>query len=81
MDWQGWLTLTVVVLSLAALARELAPADVVMMAGLFTLAVAGVLTPEETFAGFSNQAMLSVQKVPLSTWTLLLVRTGVTCYC
>ena len=60
MDWQGWLTLAVVVLCLVAMVRELAAPDLVMMAGLFTLAAAGVLTPTETFIGFANPALAAV---------------------
>jgi len=60
MDWQGWLTLAVVVLCLVAMVRELAAPDLVMMAGLFTLAAAGVLTPTETFIGFANPALATV---------------------
>jgi di/tricarboxylate transporter len=60
MDWQGWLTLAVVVAALAAMVRELARPDLVMMAALFTLAVAGILEPRETFAGFSNEALAAI---------------------
>ena len=60
MDWQGWLTLAVVVLALVAMVREVAAPDLVMMAGLVTLAATGVLTPAETFSGFANPALASV---------------------
>ncbi len=60
LDWQGWLTLAVVVLSLVAMVRELAAPDLVMMAGLFVLAATGVLTPQETFSGFANPALAAV---------------------
>lgn len=60
MDWQGWLTILVVVLMVTAMARELAGPDLILLAGLFTLAAAGVLTPAETFSGFSNPAMATV---------------------
>jgi di/tricarboxylate transporter len=60
MEWQGWLTLTVVALALVAMVRELAAPDLVMMAGLITLAVTGVLTPAETFSGFANPALAAV---------------------
>jgi di/tricarboxylate transporter len=60
MEWQGWLTLAVVAAMILAMVRELAAPDVVMMAALFTLAAAGVLTPRETFAGFANEAMATV---------------------
>jgi hypothetical protein len=60
MDWQGWFTLGVVALCLAAMIREVAGPDLIMMAGLFALAAVGILTPAETFAGFSNQALAAV---------------------
>ncbi|MGI9590995.1 MAG: SLC13 family permease, partial [Myxococcota bacterium] len=60
MEWQGWLTLAVVALALVAMVRELAAPDLVMMAGLVTLAVTGVLTPAETFSGFANPALAAV---------------------
>jgi di/tricarboxylate transporter len=60
MDWQGWFTLGVVVLTLVAMVRELAGPDVVMMAGLFALASVGILTPGETFSGFANPALAAV---------------------
>jgi di/tricarboxylate transporter len=60
LDWQGWLTLGVVVLVLVAMIRGLAAPDLVLMGGLFLLALFGVLTPEETFQGFANPAMATV---------------------
>ena len=60
MEWQGWLTLAVVLLALVAMVREVAAPDLVMMAGLFTLAATGVLTPQETFSGFANPALAAV---------------------
>jgi len=60
MEWQGWLTLAVVVLTLFAMVKELAGPDLVMMAGLFSLAAFGVLTPRETFEGFANPALAAV---------------------
>ncbi len=60
MQWQGWLTLAVVLLTLYAMVKELAEPDLVLMAGLFTLAAFGVLTPLETFKGFANPALAAV---------------------
>jgi len=60
MEWQGWLTLAVVLLTLIAMVKELAGPDLIMMAGLFTLAAFGVLTPRETFEGFANPALAAV---------------------
>ena len=60
MDWQGWFTLAVVLLTLAAMVRGLGAPDIVMMAGLFTLAAFGVLSPTETFMGFANPALAAI---------------------
>ena len=60
MDWQAWLTIAVLVAVLAALVREIASPDLVMLAGLFTLAAVGVLTPAETFQGFANEGLATV---------------------
>ena len=57
MGFDGWLTLTVLVLMVVAMAREAAAPDLIVMAGLFSLAGAGVLTPSETFSGFANPAV------------------------
>ena len=60
LDWQGWLTIGVILLVLVAMIRGIGAPDLVMMGGLFILALAGVLTPEETFSGFANPAMATV---------------------
>lgn len=60
MGLDGWITLLVVALCLLAMVREMGPPDVIMMGGLLTLAVTGVLSPVETFSGFSNPAMAAV---------------------
>ncbi|MCC6490858.1 MAG: SLC13 family permease [Candidatus Hydrogenedentes bacterium] len=58
-NWQACLTLLVVLCVLAALIRNYAP-DSVLLAGTVTLALVGVITPSEAFAGFSNEGMLTV---------------------
>ncbi|MDP6977585.1 MAG: SLC13 family permease [Myxococcota bacterium] len=60
LDWQGWFTLGVIFLVLVAMIRGIAAPDFVMIAGLITLGLAGVLSPEETFVGFANPAMATV---------------------
>jgi di/tricarboxylate transporter len=60
MGVEGWYTLGIVATIITVLVRNLAPPDMVMMAGLFALAAPGVLTPTETFAGFSSQAVATV---------------------
>ena len=58
--WEGWFTLAVVLLALVAMVREMAGPDLIMMAALFALAAAGVLTPQETFLGFANPALATI---------------------
>jgi di/tricarboxylate transporter len=60
MAWDAWLSLGVVIGCFALLAFTSISADIVMAAGLSLLLIAGVLTPEEALAGFSNQGMLTV---------------------
>lgn len=60
LDWHGWLTLGVVVVCLGAMVREVAGPDLIMMAGLVTLAAAGVLDAGEAFQGFANPALAAV---------------------
>jgi len=60
LEWQGWLTLAVIVLALVGMVREVAAPDIVMMAALFLLAATGVLSPAETFSGFANPALAAV---------------------
>ena len=60
MDWQVAYTLAVVLLALAAMVRQVAAPDLILMAALISLAVAGILTPLETFAGFANPAVATI---------------------
>jgi di/tricarboxylate transporter len=60
MDWQIALTLGVIVLALVLMVREVAPPDLVLMAALITLGLAGILTPRETFSGFANPVVAVV---------------------
>ncbi len=60
MEWQGWLTLGVILAALVAMVRELAAPDVVMMAALMVLAALGILTPLEAFAGFANPVVPAI---------------------
>ena len=60
MDWQIGFTLAVVVIALGLLVWEVTSPDVVLMAALVSLGVSGILTPRETFSGFSNPAVAMV---------------------
>lgn len=57
---QAWLTMSVVVLLFVALLRNLAPPDVLFLGAAALLALLGIITTEDAFAGFSNSGMLTV---------------------
>ncbi len=60
MGLDGWITLGALALVVGAMLREVAGPDLIVMAGLFVLAVTGVLSPTETFAGFANPAVATI---------------------
>lgn len=60
MGLDGWLTLATLTLVVGAMMREIAGPDLIVMAGLFTLAALGVLSPGETFQGFANPATATI---------------------
>lgn len=70
LGWEAWLTLAVVAGLVAALARDVARPEALLLAALAPLLAAGVLTPEDAFAGFSNSA-------PLTVGALFVVAAGV----
>ena len=57
---QAWITLSVIVGIAVALFREVARPDVIFLGGLGVLLLAGTITPEDAFAGFSNTAVMTV---------------------
>ncbi len=60
MTWHAWFTLAVTLLTLVLLVKDLmAPANV-MLAAAIALLLAGVITPEQAFAGFGNPAPMTV---------------------
>ncbi len=56
----AWVTIAVVVGLVGALMSDWGRPDLVMLSGLSVLLVAGVVSPEQAFAGFSNAAVLTV---------------------
>ena len=60
MNWEIAFTLGIVALALAAMIREIAQPDLVMMAALASLMAVGILTPAEGFAGFSNPVIFAI---------------------
>ncbi len=70
LTWEAWVTLAVVVGLVVALVRDLARPELLLFAALAPLLVAGILSPEDAFAGFSNSA-------PLAVGALFVVAAGV----
>lgn len=57
--WEAWYTLVVVILAIYGLMRGY-PTDAVMLGATVLVALAGIISPEEMFNGFSNHGMLTV---------------------
>ncbi len=60
MNIEAWLTLGVVAALFVGLVRNVAPPDLLFLGATALLAVLGIISPEEAYAGFSNTGMLTV---------------------
>ncbi|WP_417377301.1 SLC13 family permease [Gimesia maris] len=60
MPVQAWITLGIVTLLFIALLKNLAPPDLLFLGATATLALLGIISAEQAFAGFSNSGMLTV---------------------
>jgi len=60
MDYDSLVTLVVLALTLAALAREVFPPPATVLGAVVALLVLGVITPQQAFSGFSNPAPITV---------------------
>ncbi|QXD14338.1 SLC13 family permease [Rhodocaloribacter litoris] len=60
LGWEAWFTVGVLVGMMGLLVREVARPDIVLLGSLGLLLLAGILTPEQAFAGFANPAVLTV---------------------
>jgi di/tricarboxylate transporter len=60
LSWHAWTTLFVVAAVVGLLAFAPIGPDLIVIAGLTLLLVTGVLSPEQAFAGFANEGMLTV---------------------
>lgn len=59
MNWEAYFTLGMMAAVFAGLMANMAP-DAVLIGAVVLLAIAGIITPSEAFAGFSNTGMLTV---------------------
>jgi di/tricarboxylate transporter len=60
MTWEGWFSVSVVVLVVGLLAATRIAADIVLVGGVTLLLLTGVLTPSEALAGMANEGMATV---------------------
>ncbi len=60
MPWNAWFALSVVLLNVALLIFTRIGADIVLVAGVSLLLLAGILSPEEALAGLANEGMVTV---------------------
>jgi di/tricarboxylate transporter len=60
MELDAWITLGVLVLTLALLISEKLAAELVLLLALLVLLTLGVLEPKQALAGFSNEGMITV---------------------
>jgi di/tricarboxylate transporter len=56
MGWEAWFTLVVIIVTVAAMAREIAPPALAVLTGVVVLLLAGVVDGEQALSGFSNEA-------------------------
>ncbi len=60
MGWEAWFAIGVIVFDILLLVFTRIAPDIVMVSGVAMLLLAGVLTPEDAFAGMANEGMLTV---------------------
>ncbi len=60
MSWEAWYTLAVVVITMVVLARNWLPPGGAMAGAMVAVLVAGIVTPSQAFAGFSNPAPITI---------------------
>jgi len=60
MDWQGWLTIFVIVIVLLMLIFSRYTSDMILMLALTVLSATGVLDAKQALAGFSNEGLVTV---------------------
>ncbi len=60
MSWQAWVTLAVVIATVALLVKDVVAPSVAVLGGVIVLLVLGVIGPAEAFGGFANAAPITV---------------------
>lgn len=60
MSWDAWVTLVVVIVMIGVLLKESLSPSASVLGAAIVLLLAGVLTPQQAFSGFSNPAPITV---------------------
>ena len=60
LDWQGWFTVGLFVITFTALILELLPPDITMLGSASLLVIVGVLKPQEFLGGFAKDVIFTV---------------------
>ncbi len=60
MEWEAWLTISVILSCFAAMASNRVAPDIALMGGVTILLLSGILTPAEAFLGLSNEGVITV---------------------
>src|SRR5690606_41939209 len=60
MPWEAWFTLGVIVVLIISLMREMLRVDFTVLIALGLLLLAGIVTPKQAFAGFSDPAVITI---------------------
>ncbi len=60
MSWEQWFTAVVIVATVVVLIRDLFPPSVAMTGAMVAALTAGIITPAEALAGFSNPAPVTI---------------------
>lgn len=60
MTGDGWITIAVIIGMVLVMAANLAGPDLVLVAGVTVLLLAGIIEPSEAFIGFSNPAVVTI---------------------
>lgn len=60
LDWKGWFTICLLLVTMAALILEVRPPDITMLIGAGILVVVGILPPAKFLSGFSEDIIMTI---------------------
>jgi len=70
LDWRGWFTIVVFLLTFFALIKEIRPPDITMLVSAGVLVITGILRPEQFLAGFSKDIIVTIAMLCIIVRTL-----------